>query len=228
MPAAITGTGGVEISGTGIVIALLSEAQQLCDWNADRRRLALISLVSSTSSLKGNIYNFGTVDFNQSTSGTYSGVISGIGKVEISGGGAVTFTGLNTFNGLTLIDHASTLIGSTSSLHGQIGNSGVVNFNQSTAGTFSGSIGGSGLVEISGGGPVTFAGKNTYTGGTIVDANNTLIGTTDSLQGSIANAGLVQLNQVASGVYSGQITGSGRRRRFRAAGPIGVRWALPI
>ena len=54
-------------------------------------------------------------------------------------------------------------------------------------------------------GPITFSGMNSYSGGTIVDANNTLIGTTTSLQGSIVNSGLVRFDQTANGTYSGNI-----------------------
>ena len=45
----------------------------------------------------------GLVKFNQTTTGTYSGVLSGTGSVEISGG-SVTFSKVNTYRGTTTID----------------------------------------------------------------------------------------------------------------------------
>jgi len=210
----ISGTGGVEISGSGSVTLTGSNSYSfgtLVDAGS--------SLVGTTTSLQGSIDNFGGVAFHQTTSGTYAGVISETGTVEISGPGAVTFTGLNTYAGGTIVDAGSTLIGTTSSLQGSFGVAGTLNINQSTTGTFFGNIAGAGSVEIGGGGRVTFTGTNSYTGGTTIDSNTSLFGTTDNIQGSITNSGLVEFNQATNGTYGGIISGSGSVE-ISGVGPI--------
>ncbi|GFZ90061.1 autotransporter-associated beta strand repeat-containing protein [Dyella caseinilytica] len=67
------------------------------------------TLQGTTSSLQGNITDNDTLVFNQTTNGTYSGVISGTGTLTTSGTGTVTLTGANTYGGSTTIN-AGTMI----------------------------------------------------------------------------------------------------------------------
>ncbi len=211
---AISGFGGVEISGIGPVTFSGSNTYgggTTVDNGSE--------LIGTTDSLQGTLTNNGAVQFNQTTSGTYSGNMSGLGSVEISGIGSVTFSGSNSYSGGTSVDSGSTLIGTTDSLQGTFSDSGTVRFNQSTSGTYSGVISGTGGVEISGVGPVTFTGLNNYSGGTTVDLASTLIGATDSLQGAFTNNGTVQFNQSTSGTYAGAMTGTGSVE-ISGTGPI--------
>lgn len=166
-------------------------------------------LIGNTTSIQGYVINLGVLDFNQSTNGTYAGNLSGSGMLEINGGGTVTLTGLNTSTGSIQVDSGSKLIGSTSSLSGNITNNGALQFNQSTTGTYSGNMSGSGAFEFGGGGHITLTGISNYTGGTILDTGTTLTGTTDNLQGAITNNGAIQFNQTTSGSYAGIMSGSG-------------------
>ncbi len=79
-------------------------------------------LQGTTTSLQGNIANNAAVQFNQSTAGTYAGVISGSGTVGVTGGGMVLFTGANSYSGGTFVSGA-TLQGIGTSLQGSITNS---------------------------------------------------------------------------------------------------------
>lgn len=213
----LSGSGGIEISG-GSTVTLTGTNTYAGGTYVDQKT----TLVGTTTSLQGWIENFGNVQFKQATSGTYAAAMGGSGGVEISGGGTVTFTGLNGYSGGTTVDAGSTLIGSTDSLIGNITNNGRVQFSSGSVGgynsssgatdpvgVYSGNLNGSGRVEISGAGPITFTGTNIYTGGTLVDAGSTLIGATSSVQGSITNNGLVEFYQSANGAYSGNMTGSG-------------------
>jgi T5SS/PEP-CTERM-associated repeat protein/autotransporter-associated beta strand protein len=85
---------------------------------------------------------------------------------------------------------------------------GAVNFNQSDSTTLSAAISGNGVVNQLGTGTTTLSGANTYTGGTAVSAGS-LVGTTTSLQGAIANNAAVTFDQSTAGTYSGAMSGSG-------------------
>jgi autotransporter-associated beta strand protein len=165
------------------------------------------TLAGTTDSLQGGITNNGTVTFDQSTDGTYAGVLSGTGGLEKNGNGTVTLSGTNTYAGGTTVNNG-TLAGTTTSLQGGITNNGTVTFDQATDGTYFGNISGTGSLEKNGSGTVTLSGTNTYSGGTTVN-NGTLAGTTDSLQGAITNNGTVRFDQSTDGTYAGIMSGSG-------------------
>ena len=74
-------------------------------------------LVGTTQSLQGNIVDNALVAFAQGVAGSYSGVISGSGNVQVSGAGSVKFTNNNTYTGLTTVYGGGTLLlGSSTSL----------------------------------------------------------------------------------------------------------------
>ncbi|MGC6456182.1 MAG: autotransporter-associated beta strand repeat-containing protein, partial [Coraliomargaritaceae bacterium] len=197
----VSGSGSLEKSGEGTVT--LSGTNSYSGGTTVNGG----TLAGTTTSLQGAITNSGTVRFDQSSDGTYAGVVSGSGSLEKSGGGTVTLSGNNTYSGGTTVNNG-TLIGSTDSLQGAITNNGGVTFDQGTDGTYSGAMGGSGALEKNGTGTVTLSGTNTYSGGTTVN-NGTLAGTTTSLQGAITNNGGVTFDQGTDGTYSGALSGSG-------------------
>jgi len=166
------------------------------------------TLSGNTTSLRGNIVNSGVVQFNQTSNGNYTGVISGTGQLSKIGTAVLTLTGANTYTGLTTVS-AGTLAGNTTSLSGAIANSGVVEFNQTANGTYAGVISGTGQLSKIGTAVLTLTGANTYTGLTTVTAG-TLRGNTTSLRGAIANSGVVEFNQTSNGNYTGVISGTGQ------------------
>ena len=125
------------------------------------------TLQGNTTSIQGNITNNANIVLNQTTTGTYSGVMSGTGSFEKAGTGYVTLSGANTYTGGTTITDGTLQI-STASIQGNIANSAALNINQSSNGTYAGIISGSGRVSKNGTGTVTLTGTNTYSGGTTI------------------------------------------------------------
>ena len=138
------------------------------------------------------------------------------GSLTKTGSGTFTITGTNTYTGGTIVS-AGTLLGTTTSIQGDVTNSAALEFNQTTAGTYSDLINGAGTVTIDGGGTVEFMGANTYTGQTII-TSGTLI--SDHTSGAIpsgsdvtmAGAGTFDLQRsdtVRSVAGSGDVNFSG-------------------
>jgi autotransporter-associated beta strand protein len=212
----ISGSGPVTIEGGGSVT--------LTGTNNNTGKVTInndgSSLIGSTSNIPRNILNNSTngLVFNQSTDGTYGGDISGSGKVTIEGGGVVTLTGTNSYTGITSINGESGVMGTASMFLGGVENNGAQGliFSQSTdtPQTYAGDISGSGKVTIQSDEIInmTFTGNNSYTGGTVIDGNNsTLTVTTSNILGRVllANNGTFIFNQSTNGTYAGDITGAG-------------------
>jgi len=101
-----------------------------------------------------------TIDTEEDTSLTVSGVISGSGGLTKAGAGTLILTANNTYTGTTTISAGTLQIGNggtTGSIAGDIVNNASLVFNRSDAYTIAGSITGSGTLTLSGGGTATFA-----------------------------------------------------------------------
>ncbi len=186
------GTNGAyagEMSGSGSLTKRGSGAVTLSGGNTYSvgTTVSAGSLIGTTSSLRGAITNDALVKFDQSTSGTYAGVMTGSGALTKLGGGAVTLSGNNTYSGGTTVS-AGSLIGTTSSLQGNISDNALVTFDQNTSGTYAGVISGSGALTKLGLGAVTLSGNNTYSGGTTVSAGALIV------NGNLANSAVIVAN----------------------------------
>lgn len=101
---------------------------------------------------------------------TLSGVIDEVASSQLTktGTGTLILTGANSYTGGTVINQG-TLQGNSTSLVGNIFNSGTVVFDQSVLGHFDGNISGSGDLVKTGAGTVIFNGTNSYAGMTSIN-----------------------------------------------------------
>ena len=86
-------------------------------------------LVGTTSSIRGPITNSAAVVFDQTTSGTYSGNMSGSGSLTKLGAGTVTLSGSSSFNGNITLGEGTLALG-TANPFSQ--NNGTITFNGGT------------------------------------------------------------------------------------------------
>lgn len=158
-----------------------------------------------------------------------TGAISGAGSLIKNGTSTLTLSGNNSYAGGTVLSDGSLAVASNSALgSGTLsvtGNSVLGNAvaaalgNAVTLGaaltvdnpadlTLAGNISGSGTLIKTNTGVLTLDGSNTYSGGTTIAAG-TLVGDSASLQGAIVDNATLAFNQVADGVFTGSITGTG-------------------
>jgi autotransporter-associated beta strand protein len=155
----------------------------------------------------------GSFTLGNSIRATLAGVIEGSGNFTFSGPGTLVLTAANTYTGATVISAGTLQMGDGESSGtlggtGSVANDGMLAFNRSDAILFDRRISGSGALTQAGSGTLTLTGANTYSGGTTVSAGR-LVGNATSLQGAIANSGMVEFNQSGSGTYSGVMSGTG-------------------
>ncbi|WP_432286371.1 autotransporter domain-containing protein [Aminobacter sp. BA135] len=124
--------------------------------------------------------------------GTFSGVISGNGGLNISGTKQI-FTGANTYLGSTGVSDGATLQigdgGTSGSIAGAILNYGAVVFDRSDGVTFAGNITGPGAFEHVGGGKLTLTGSNSGSGTVLITNGSTLQFGAGGTSSWLANAG---------------------------------------
>lgn len=123
----------------------------------------------------------GSVEFNSSAHYTLSGsAITGTASLLQSGTGTTTLANDNTSTGPATISAGTLEIGfggTTGSIASPaVSNNSALAFNRSDATTFAGIISGSGQVVKRGSGTLTLSGVNTFTGNTLVEAGNLLLG----------------------------------------------------
>lgn len=122
------------------------------------------ALIVTTSSLPGAVTNNGVLRFQQDSSGTYAGAITGGGTLQRYGQGTVTLTGTNaTANEIYNDAFGGRLVGNTNSLKGTIQNNlANLEFNQTFNGAFIGNFGtfDTGFVYKTGTGDLTLTGNN--------------------------------------------------------------------
>ena len=157
------------------------------------------TLSGNTTSLRDDVTNNAVLQFNQSTNGIYSNVISGSGALVKTGAAVLTLSGANTYSGGTEVA-AGQLSGDTTSLRGLITNHASLRFNQTTNGTFSDTIVGTGMLTKIGAASLTISGTNSYSGTTLASAGTLVV------DGSITNSSVtVQSGATLAG--SGSVGG---------------------
>jgi fibronectin-binding autotransporter adhesin len=152
---------------------------------------------------------------------TFSGVISGGGSFNKSGGGLMVLAGSNIYSGSTTVTAGTLQIGnggttgSINSTSGLVSN-GMLTYKRSDNVTLSMPVSGFGGLGQVGSGTLLLTGANTYTGATVVNTgtllvgNGSTVGTIASTNGVIlANSGSLVFNHSDTVSLSGPITGSG-------------------
>ncbi len=158
----------------------------------------------------------------------FAGVISGTGGVTKNGTGTFTYTGANSYSGVTTINAGALRIGNSAS-SGSLGSGSVsvvspatLIFNRTLNYPLPNVISGSGGVTIAGG-QVDFTGANTYTGPTLISSGFLFLGfgtATGSLSPSSsitnnATFGSQRTNTITQGVdFASVISGTGAVEEF--------------
>lgn len=164
-----------------------------------------------------------------------SGAVPNIGLYK-SGGGTLVLSGTNTYTGGTVISAGTlavasdgnlgavtgdlTLDGGTLHTTADIGMSRSLNLagtgrlltDAGTTLTLNGPLSGAGSLEKNGGGDLIFGGAATYSGGTTIGDGTLQIGTggsTGSLAGNVANAGILAFNRSDALSFAGVVSGPG-------------------
>jgi RHS repeat-associated protein len=204
--AAISGTGGVTQKGSGTLTLTgnnsYSGATTISAGTLQIGNGGASGSINDTS----NIYDYGSLTFDNSGSPTYSAAISGSGTLTQEYG-MLTLTGNNYYCGGTTINSGTLQVRSSAALgsgaltlnggtlqtiaSGTFANSvtlgsngGTLDTDDNVVVTFSGAISGAGYLAVSGGGTLTLTGNNSYTGSTTVWAGTTLEVTGDNALGS--------------------------------------------
>ena len=155
---------------------------------------------------------------------TFAGAITGTGGVEIAAGTA-SWTGGNTYSGLTTISRGTLQIGdggTTGSLGtGSVVNNGTLAFDRADAIIVTNAISGTGAVAQIGIGNTMLSRGNAYSGGTTITAG-ALIGSANSFgSGTIADNGALVVDQPTDAVFSNAMSGSGTLIK-RGAGTLNL------
>lgn len=167
---------------------------------------------SGTGIYNGTITNDGNIEISSLLPITLSGAISGSGTLSVFEDLTLTSTN-NTYTGQTFVSgtlhtKASTLP-PNASIIGQ--GSGTIEFTNNIQEIFSGIISGTAQVIMDGTGSLIFSGKNTYTGGTVVNSG-TLIASTSTIPLSgiepsitINGSSIFNFFQSAPGTFYGDV-----------------------
>jgi autotransporter-associated beta strand protein len=138
----------------------------------------------------------------------YAGIIAGSGCLTKDGAGTLLLTGSNIYSGGTIVSNGI-LEGTTASLQGNIvvNLDKIIQFSQTTDGTYAGNISGGGLLQKYDSGSVTLSGTLSYSGPTriyggtlILDGTHTGAGTYNAISGNLGGSGSTDgIVQIRSG-----------------------------
>ncbi|EDD2828287.1 autotransporter outer membrane beta-barrel domain-containing protein [Salmonella enterica subsp. enterica] len=154
----------------------------------------------------GDVTNNAALELN--TSGDFDNAISGSGKVEKSGDGALTLSGSNTYTGGTLISGGTLVASNVEALGtGDVTDNATLALN--TGGDFDNAISGTGQVVKSGDGALTLSGANSYSGGTLISDGTLVASNVEALgTGDVTDDATLELN--TGGTFDNAISGSGQ------------------
>ncbi len=165
--AALSDAGAVTIGAAGMLDVVDSETIGALD-NEGAIDLSTGSLTAASMTGSGTIaLTGGDLTVGDDSDTTYSGDVSGAGALTKTGEGALTLSGTNSYTGGTTVSEGQ-LVGTTTSLQGDIVNNAGVTFDQAGAGTYAGDLSGAGTLTKAGVGTLTLSGANSYSGATAI------------------------------------------------------------
>ncbi|HTK01488.1 MAG TPA: autotransporter domain-containing protein, partial [Bordetella sp.] len=156
---AITGSGALEKRGAGTLV--LTAANTYGGGTLVSGGTLRVGDGATNGSITGdvNIGSNATLAFDRTDAVAFGGAISGAGALQKLGAGTLTLTGANTYSGGTTIN-AGMLVGSASSLQGNIANNAALVFDQAADGAYTGVLSGNGSVAKQGAGTLTLSGDS--------------------------------------------------------------------
>ncbi|WP_374539631.1 autotransporter outer membrane beta-barrel domain-containing protein [Micromonospora aurantiaca (nom. illeg.)] len=198
----LKGTTGIEKSDFGTLV--LTGANTYTGGTTISGGTLQLGNGGATGSILGDVVNNATLAFDLSGESTFSGAISGTGRVVQAGPGTLTLDGANSFSGGLSITSGTVRVASAGALgSGALGLSGagalsaggtfaygggvtLAAVNGSGGGTFavdaaqaltlSGVVSGSGALTKTGAGTLILTGANTYAGGTVISEGTLQLG----------------------------------------------------
>ncbi len=204
----VSGGGQLRQDGTGVTI--LTGQNTYSGGTTVSAGILQIGNGGTSGSIVGDISvdAGGVLAFNRSDSNTFSGVVSGGGRLRQDGTGVTTLTGQNTYSGGTAISAGVLQIGNggtSGSITGDvdIANNGTLSFDRSDAYGFSGILTGAGALNQNGAGLLTLTGNSgAFAGSTHVNAGGLTVD--GALGGTVAVATGASLG--GAGAIGGDVT----------------------
>lgn len=184
----ITATIGADLTSTGDLVKRDGGTLVLTGTNSYRDTVVVDgTLVGNSASLSGDIFNAGTVVFDQADDAPFSGTVAGLdgtdGRMAKRGTGTLTLTGNS---GLDWHVEGGSLVTNTDLFSGNVDISEGANltFNQNMDGIYAGVVNGAGELVLSGGTTTTFTGDSSAFGGS-VDVRASSLVVNGALGGSV-------------------------------------------
>ncbi|WBU31534.1 autotransporter-associated beta strand repeat-containing protein [Rhodopseudomonas palustris] len=167
----------------------------------------------TTGSIANNVNNAGTLAFNRSDAYTFGGAISGTGAVAQLGSGNLTLSGANTYTGGTTISGGTVTVSNNRALGAGdvkmtqgatvafgnadytlannfvVSGTSIFDIQTGTTQTITGAVSdgdAAGIIEKNGGGKLILNGRNTFSGGTIINAGTLQLANSNMLSATTA------------------------------------------
>lgn len=224
-----TGWNGTSLTKQGAGTLILSGANTYSGGTTIAAGTLQLGDGRTKGSIAGNVINNATLVFNRSDNATFSGGISGSGRVSQVGSGTLILSEANSYTGGTTISGGALSISVDANLGAVSGGLTFAGGTLTTTGTFdtrrnvalqqagqfdvaagtqlglTGVVSGAGDLAKRGAGTLVLAGTNAYAN-TLVQAGK-LVGNAGSISGNIGNAGTVVFDQAGAATYAGNISG---------------------